>query len=80
MLATLLFSLSCMTASVLSAPFPESAVKPPGQTLTVVDPLITSPTADTVWVVGNQYNVTWYVPWSYLVYCMPDERSPRVQE
>lgn len=25
----------------------------------VVDPLITSPTAETVWIVGNQYAVTW---------------------
>ncbi|KIP02890.1 hypothetical protein PHLGIDRAFT_111507 [Phlebiopsis gigantea 11061_1 CR5-6] len=49
-----------MVASALAAPFQAEAVGP-GGTLVVVDPKITSPTQDTVWVVGNQYNVTWFV-------------------
>jgi hypothetical protein len=54
----LLFALSCMMASVLGAPYLSKAKFPDG-TLTVVDPMITSPTQTTVWVVGNKYNVTW---------------------
>lgn len=49
-----------MVASALAAPFQAEAMGP-GGTLVVVDPKITSPTQDTVWVVGNQYNVTWFV-------------------
>lgn len=59
MLSTVLFSLSYLMASVTAAPtFLSEAVVPDG-TLIVVDPEITSPTADTVWVVGNKYSVTW---------------------
>ena len=47
-----------MIVSVVTAPLQAEAVGPNG-VLIVVDPKITYPTQDTVWVVGNQYEVTW---------------------
>lgn len=58
MLPTILFALSCMITSAITAPLQTEAVGPDG-VLIVVDPKITYPTQDTVWVVGNEYSVTW---------------------
>ena len=53
-----LLPLAGLLARAAAAPLQNAAVGP-GGTLIVVNPKITAPDADTVWVVGQRYNVTW---------------------
>ena len=56
MLSTVFISFG-LHAAALAAPFqPENR-----DVLAVYSPKITSPTASTTWVVGNSYDVTWYL-------------------
>ena len=53
-----LLPLAGLLARAAAAPLQNAAVGP-GGTLIVVNPKITAPDADTVWVVWQRYNVTW---------------------
>ena len=57
MLLNSVHSLFFLCAAVLASP---STLRAPEERL-IVNPPVTEPTASTVWVVGNRYNVTWYV-------------------
>ncbi|KIP12044.1 hypothetical protein PHLGIDRAFT_98827 [Phlebiopsis gigantea 11061_1 CR5-6] len=53
MLFGFLYSLYFLGAAVLAAPSRAPEIR------LIVNPPVTNPTAFTVWVVGNRYNVTW---------------------
>jgi hypothetical protein len=55
MLFAKIVTFSSLLATALAAPFVAEAA----EKRDVVAPKMTSPTADTVWVVGNTYAVTW---------------------
>ena len=60
MVLAILFAFLAFCAAALAAPV--GAGSADGMSLLardVVDPKITSPTASTVWVVGNTFEVTW---------------------
>ncbi|THG97296.1 hypothetical protein EW026_g4671 [Hermanssonia centrifuga] len=58
MLAFVFYAVGLLFSVAYAAPF-QAEAEGPGGVLVVVDPKILTPTAQTTWVVGNQYNVTW---------------------